>query len=332
MHWISAGVLMLALAFSLEPQPGPGPRSGHSLVYDPASRRLVLAGGYTPPHDATPASLWTWDGRQWEAVKGSDTGPAKTIVGAAAIDTARRRLVSFGGSNSVRGTLGDTWEWDGVRWQELSDTAIGRRDHHVMAYDPSRSLTVLFGGNAGPAPWPSDTWGWDGRSWTRLAAEGPIGRSRAAMVYDSARREMVLFGGAGAPAAPRDPLVILGDTWVWNGSSWREVPGQAPAPRYAHAMAFDSRRGITYMYGGATMNTERQTVHYEDMWSWDGQRWTAITMNGPTPGKRYSPAMAFDAARNRIVLHGGFEVRGRGSLTTFDDVWEWDGSSWTKVK
>jgi hypothetical protein len=312
--------------------PGPGPRSGHSLVYDPARRRLVVIDGYVPPHDSTPGELWTWNGQRWELLAGSGQGPSKRIVGAAAFDLRRKRIVSFGGSNSSRGTLGDTWEWNGAVWMEMADTSVGLRDHHVLAYDEARGTTVLFGGNRGPGPWPSDTWEWDGVSWTRAAVEGPVGRSRSSMVYDAARRQLVLFGGIGAPPGPKEPFVVFGDTWVWNGRSWRTVSGQSPPARYAHAMAFDSRRGVVVMYGGATMGADGQTVHLEDMWQWDGARWIEIAIRGRSPGKRYSPAMAFDAARGRTVLNGGLEVKGRGQFAAFDDVWEWDGSTWTQVR
>lgn len=310
----------------------PGPRSGHSLIYDSARRQLVLVDGYQPPHDALPAELWAWDGREWKRVPGSGSGPSKRIVGAAAYDVRRDRIVSFGGSRTSSGTLGDTWEWNGAAWREMTDTSVGRRDHHALAYDEARGKTLLFGGNWGPAPWPTDTWVWDGTSWTRVAAEGPVGRSRASMVYDNARRQVVLFGGAGTPPGPKEPLAMLGDTWVWNGSGWRKASGASPPARYAHAMAFDSHRGVVVMYGGATMNADRQTVHLEDMWRWDGHRWTEITMLGSTPGKRYAPAMAFDASRGRVVLSGGIEVKGRGEFTVFDDIWEWDGTGWTQAK
>jgi hypothetical protein len=68
------------------------------------------------------------------------------------------------------------------------------------------------------------------------------------------------------------------------------------------------------------------------MWQWDGERWTEIKMTGATPGKRYSPAMAYDASRDRVVLHGGLEVRGRGDFSALEDVWEWDGARWVGVK
>lgn len=325
---ITCVAVALALILTVQATAGPGPRSGHSLLFDPVQKRLVVIDGYLPPHDASLGELWTWDGRRWETVPGSGSGPSKRIVGSAAFDIRRNRIVSFGGSHSSRGTLGDTWEWNGTAWQEMTDTRVGRRDHHVLTYDEARGKVVLFGGNSGPAPWPTDTWAWDGMSWKQVAVEGPAGRSRTVMVYDGARKELVLFGGAGVPPGPKEPLVIFGDTWVWSGSSWRKMDGPSPPARYAHAMAFDSRRNIIVMYGGATMTTDRQTEHLEDMWQWDGRRWTEIKLTGRTPGKRYSPAMAFDPARGRIVLTGGLEVKGRGEFTAFDDVWEWDGSRW----
>jgi hypothetical protein len=88
---------------------------------------------------------------------------------------------------------------------------------------------------------------------------------------------------------------MFGDTWVWNGAGWRELKGQSPPARYAHAMAFDSRRGIVVMYGGATMTADRQTAHLEDMWQWDGGRWTEIKLTGKTPGNGTRRRMAYDA-------------------------------------
>jgi hypothetical protein len=318
-------------AFARQDTNGPGPRSGHSLVYDAVRRRLVLVDGYLPPHDSSPADLWSWDGRQWDPVPGSGAGPAKRIVGAAAYDARRDRIVSFGGSHSVNGTLGDTWEWDGAVWRERVDTTVGRRDHHALVYDTARSKAVLFGGNWGPPPWPTDTWEWDGTSWTRAAVDGPAGRSRTGMVYDSVRKQVVLFGGVGAPPGPKQPFVMFGDMWTWNGAVWRRLHTESPPARYAHAMAFDSRRGVVVMYGGAAMTADGQTAHLEDLWEWDGNRWREIAMTGRTPGKRYSPAMAYDIARDRVVLTGGLEVKGRGQFTAFDDVWEWNGSAWERA-
>lgn len=88
---------------------------------------------------------------------------------------------------------------------------------------------------------------------------------------------------------------------------WSQVT--APGPfRSAHAMAFDSQRGRTVLFGGSITS---------DTWEWDGSAWLFVGW-GPPP--RQSPAMAFDSQRNRTVLYGG---NGGGTQT-----WEWDGSVW----
>jgi Galactose oxidase, central domain len=53
--------------------------------------------------------------------------------------------------------------------------------------------------------------------------------------------------------------------------------------------------------------------------------WTQTQDVGPKP--RRGHAVAFDAARSRMVLFGG---KAAGSL--FNDTWEWDGENWTQVQ
>ena len=175
-----------------------------------------------------------------ELLPGSGCRAVERIVGAAAFDLRRNRIVSFGGSHSYRGTLGDTWEWNGAAWQEMAGTSVGRRDHHVLAYDEARGKTVLFGGNSGPAPWPTDTWEWDGVPWSRAAGEGPAGRSRTGMVYDGARKQMVLFGGAGRAAGSEG---ATGRLQQHVGMERREADAKSAAslhPQHAMLMAWPS--------------------------------------------------------------------------------------------
>src|SRR5919202_6443541 len=52
--------------------------------------------------------------------------------------------------------------------------------------------------------------------------------------------------------------------------------------------------------------------------------WTQKQDIGPSP--RSGHAMAYDAARQRVVLFGGDTSVGRQS-----DTWEWDGRAWAEV-
>ena len=65
------------------------------------------------------------------------------------------------------------------------------------------------------------------------------------MTYDSARSVVQLNGGSDS----RNHL--LGDTWEWNGKDWAFVSSSGPGPKAAHAMAYDSARPRTVLFGGA---------------------------------------------------------------------------------
>ncbi|MBI1853562.1 MAG: hypothetical protein HYR85_24765 [Planctomycetes bacterium] len=179
----------------------------------------------------------------------------------------------------------------------------------------------MYGGQTSDRSWSKDTWEWDGAKWSKLATPGPDGRVHFSMVYDSKRKRVVLFGGFGEDKRYHN------DTWEWDGATWRKASNEGPQPRARHRMAFDSRTGLVILYGGDGMKSEPGMGFrvLDDMWTWDGARWTEINAAGP--GKRFMHAMAYDAARGKTILYGG----GDGQ-TTLDDTWEWDGKSWSHVK
>src|SRR5690606_11603877 len=70
----------------------------------------------------------------------------------------------------------------------------------------------------------------------------PPRRTEPAMAYDSARGKVVLFGGADSH--------LRGDTWEWDGVSWRRVATTGPSARDGHAMAYDATRKKVVLFGG----------------------------------------------------------------------------------
>ena len=304
--------------------PNPNLVIAANLVYSPVDRKVLMVNGAADLNTEALARVWSWDGRAWTVQ--TDGGPVVRVVGGAAFDVRREQLVLFGGARPGGG-LDDMWAWDGASWRRQPDAGVGPRDHHVMAYDAKRDRVVLFGGSGARPPGadrrlsPTDTWEWDGARWTQVATTGPSSRGRSAMVYDEKRGEMVLFGGGGDE--------VLGDTWLWNGQRWRMASATGPAPRYAHAMAYDTDRGVVVLYGGSTF---RPVQYFTDMWEWNGERWTEITMPSPNPGIRYSPGLAYDQHRRRMVLYGGVSVRGNSDPQYVFDTWEWDGRGWTDVR
>jgi hypothetical protein len=160
-------------------------------------------------------------------------------------DSARGRVVLWGGFNDTSTHLQDTWEWDGTNWELKAPTSRpSARYEHAMAYDLARQRAVMFGGDqAGNL---QDTWEWDGTNWElRKPSSVPSVRSQCGMAYDSVRGRVVLFGGVGGSPYRQD-------TWEWDGTNWEQMsPSSVPSNRMRHNLAFDSARGRVVMFGGA---------------------------------------------------------------------------------
>lgn len=312
------------------PQRQPAPFWGTLLVYDEQQRRMVLVNTYRPPA-ARPerGEMWEWDDQQWKLIPHSDSGPVMRYKPDVVYDSRRKRIVLYGGvlEQDNRGLLGDTWEWDGRRWQQMADTSggLGLRNHHSMAYDSGRGKTVLYGGFAAdssvpPPKWESsvDVWEWDGSKWIKIVAPGPGPRLGFAFTYDRKRKQTILFGGGTGRGPGR-----FNDTWAWDGRAWRKLGEEGPQPRTTSAMVFDRRAGVILLYGGRGM-----TGQFEDMWQWDGKSWSEIKVTGPSPGKRNAHEMVYDAARGRVVLYGGVGENEQ----PVGEIWEWDGKQWKQVQ
>ena len=291
------------------PVTSPPRRSSHAMVYDSVRGRVVLFGGFGVGDDIL-NDTWEWDGTNW-IQRTPATSPPFSANHAMAYDSARRRVVLFA-ENA-------TWEWNGSDWTERTPAHHPpTRVDQAMAYDSGRGRIVLFGGVDGFGGYgQQDTWEWDGNDWVdRTPATGPPSRLLHPMVYDSARARTVLFGGQGFP------LELLADTWEWDGAWTRRTPTTSPSWRSDHAMAYDAARGRVVLFGGY-QDDPSPSQYARDTWEWDGDDWIERTP-ATSPPARFSHAMAYDSARRRVVLFGGWNGARLG------DTWEWDGNVWTE--
>jgi hypothetical protein len=109
-----------------------------------------------------------------------------------------------------------------------------------------------------------------------------------------------------------------------DGSVWTRVATTGPSPRAQASLAYDAARQRVVLFGGESGVFPNVTVH-RDTWEWDGTAWTQRATTGPTT--RVHQAMAFDRARGRVVLFGGFDISAQQELR---DIWEWDGAQWSQ--
>lgn len=310
---------------------GPPARSFASMVYDAASRQIVLFGGSGAAASVEQttvgaaagllADTWTWDGTRW--TQHQVPGPPARQNASMVYDSATRTVVLFGGIGSG-GALSDTWTWNGKSWSRHTTTGPSPRWDAAMTDDPAAHDVVLFGGWSGEPTSlmgidPSvpvtvgETWTWDGKRWSRRTAHGPGSRAGAVMVYDGTARDVLLFGGGTGSGTPP-----FGDSWIWNGHSWRQLPGTAPDARYLSSGFYSPRdRGVVLVGGVDAFDRP-----YDDTWVWSRHGWRSNS----DPPQRESMTVLYDAALHRPLMYGGTDT----ARATYPNVpLGWTGGHWS---
>ncbi|MFH1231522.1 MAG: hypothetical protein V1709_08525 [Planctomycetota bacterium] len=111
-----------------------------------------------------------------------------------------------------------------------------------------------------------------------------------------------------APATSNNDVTLVIPNWLQRHSTTF-----TPTARYQYAMAYDSVRQKTVLFGGDTGVEDNET------WEWDGTDWTQ-RFPSTSPSARSAHAMAYDSVRQKTVLFGGFPFN--------NQTWEWDGTDW----
>jgi ell wall binding domain 2 (CWB2) len=246
---------------------GPSGRLQPTLVYDGATRDVLMFGG--SPSDncgvQPPTYLddtWAWNGSRWTQLHPATSPPAGAGA-CAAYDAATGQVVLFGDGTGVNGgRVGDpnTWTWDGTTWTPhlLTPSPPTSTFACGMTYDATRRTVVFQSeGDIGVSTWESN-----GTTWSQLATAGPElnGGFNAQVAYDGATQQVLLYNGADSCFAPGtfgagDCSKSASETWAWNGTSWQLVTDAGPTSRGDVALAYDAATQQLVMFGGAGRGT-----------------------------------------------------------------------------
>lgn len=236
----------------------------------------------------------------------------------------------------------------------------GSRGHFGIAYDGKLHRVVVGNGASFPnnqLKVHDDLWSWDGTKWH---SEGSTGLTAMGVTYlsDPVKNRLYEIGGftadnrelndwnlyangifqklGSAPFAPRADVPGAFDTkrgvavlyesksnqfHEWDGKTWKGVKSGLPSRDFT-SMAFDEKRGTVVLFGGRPPGLD---VPLNDTWIYDGTKATRAEADGPAGS--WAMSMAYDAAREMVVLHGGMNPNGDWQGTT----WGWEGTKWTKL-
>lgn len=305
------GLCLPAAAQTWTPGPAfpltPAQRTG-GIAFHPVQGGLVMYGGLQSGPTATLDTTWMFDGTAWTQLTPA-TQPPPRWGHRMVYDSHRARIVTFGGrSPTTTAAANDTWEWNGVDWQQVvTANAPSPRAFYSMAFDERRGRTVIFGSQTAS----SDTWEYDGTNWYQITTPTtPAGVDAPAMAYDKGRGVVVMFGGWNGITA-----IQYTTTWEYDGVDWTLRPTtNHPVTGYRTTCVYDDVSGRVMLYGGYN-GTAQQNV-----WEYDGNDWTMVLTGGPTMiTEAYGD---FDPIRRNIVYFGG---SGPGGIA--NETWFYNGST-----
>ena len=297
---LSGASLLAQSDWRLVAAANPSARVASRMAWVPTTQTTVLFGGAgtTSFFD----DMWSWNGSAWTQLSATGAVPSPRTGYSWAFDSARNKLVLFGGTLATGAGSNETWEWDTNAWTQLTPaTSPSARTEAAMAY--WNGQVVLFGGTAngsGAGARFGDTWTWDGTNWTQAATTGPSARFDHAMAADPVASDIKLFGGM-TQALP-SLSGYTNDLWSWNGSAWSLVTtATAPSARRHHGMAFDTGRNALVMFGG----TAGGSSNFADTWTWDSATGWNLLPSTVSPSARHAHSMSYDPVRREMLVHGG---------------------------
>jgi hypothetical protein len=108
--------------------------------------------------------------------------------------------------------------------------------------------------------------------------------------------------------------------------SWNRVAeGNSPPGRWGHQLVFDPRRNRAVLFGGEGEGGVPLGGLFS--YSFDDQRWSAISVSGEEPSARFNGAAIADPERDRMLVFCGYD----GAM--LDEVWAFDfgTASWSRL-
>jgi hypothetical protein len=166
-------------------------------------------------------------------------------------------VLLFGGIRATSGpALGETWEFRGGNWTNLTPSAApSARYGFAFAWDPTIGAALLFGGCGSPAadggcgPKPAvSTWSFVGGNWSSVVtdltpAEGPGEQ----LAYDPSDQVLVLIGASASTTEST--------TWSFGSDGWNGGNASALPQENYSAVAYDPLLGGVVDFGGGIVRS-----------------------------------------------------------------------------
>jgi len=201
---------------------------------------------------------------------------------------------------------------------------------------PVLLASVLFAPPLEASPRPSAAEFATPLAWKKLAS-GSSERFAFGAAFDPKRDGFIVYGGE---SNSKGVFGLPDDLWTYSAkdNAWQQVTakGTPPSRRAYQMTAFDTKRGVMWLFGGAG----EQFAPLDDLWKLDAatMTWSAVKPAGEKPGvdkpgARFSSGFAYDATRDELVLYSGCKAFFTPD-NAWPDLWTYDieKNAWSKKK
>jgi len=323
----------------------PGARA-FSVSWIDGSGNRWLFGGYGRDSAGTEGDLndlWKFDGTSWTWVSGANTAGQAGVYGTKGVANASNVPGARYGSVSWTDTSGNLWLFGGVAFNFFND---------LWKYDGT-NWTWVSG---------ADTVNQQGVYGTKGVANvsNVPGARFGSVSWTDTNSNLWLIGGYGYDSASTDDE--LNDLWKFNGTNWTWVSGadtvnqqgvygtkgvanasNVPGAR-DYSVSWIDGSGNLWLFGGWGYDSAGALDDLNDLWMFDGTNWTWVSgaeivnqkgvygTKGASniPGVRDGAVSWTDKSGN-LWFFGGGGYDSAGNWGYLNDLWKFDGTTWTWV-
>ena len=327
------------------PTPYPAGRLAHSMTYDSVLDLVIVYGGQIGRFDLDrkyDTMAYDVNNNNWTNLNPA-IHPYPSSWGVMAYDSESEKIVQFGGIPQNGWASNETWIYDSElnTWTNADPNNFpAMRSAHVMAYDSESDVVILHGGALGVEDNPdgvyvkyNDTWAYDynTNTWTNMNPTGlDVGLSEAQMTYDSESDRIIMFGGYFVyPYDDPQPEYFSTKTWAYdyNTNTWENITTTIhPAPRYDHALAYDSESDRVILVGGWTYGNYDL---WNETWAFDYNTKTWENMNPTNNPKKIAHKMAYDSESDLVILFGGLKETEEDTFSNDIYTYDYNTNTWT---
>lgn len=287
----------------------------NTLMYDSGT---LYAGVYDAAGDGL---YYSYNGTSWTQLGGGNVNESWDSYGLAAVQIMQSQGgYLYAGTGNTAGTAlvyrfnGTSWTLIGGQGVNNSWSAFNYEQVMSMA-SYNNKLYVGLGSSANDA----EVWQWDGSTWTQVGGDSL--NSGWTTNYEEVNSMAVnagyLYVGLGASAAD-------GEVWRYNGTSWTKIGGDSTNSGWTNYAERITSMGI---YNGQLYAGLGSSAGDAEVWLWNGTAWSKV--GGDNTNSSWDSS-TFEQVET-LVPYNGKLYAGLGLSAGDAAVWEYDGTSWTKV-